>query len=216
MRARRRGTVICGVMLVLAATPALAQTRAKGPWWPHPVWGPDDQAGASNWITPAKILAALRLVQTGKVYELGQPYENDMAIPLGRAYRGALARARIEEATIQPGDAIFFRYGVAKLWKQAIGMTRRPTGIGMEVARWLVERQPSMVGSDAGGLEVAAGAGLAFPVHHELITRNGIYNLENMTFEDLVADGVHEFLFIVTPIRFVGATGSPGRPLAIR
>ena len=28
-----------------------AQTREKGPWWPHPIWGANDQAGGSNWIT---------------------------------------------------------------------------------------------------------------------------------------------------------------------
>ena len=29
----------------LIAGPVLAQTREQGPWWPHPIWGPDDQAG---------------------------------------------------------------------------------------------------------------------------------------------------------------------------
>ena len=39
-----------------------AQTRDKGPWWPHPIWGQDDQSGGSNWITPSKIIKALSLV----------------------------------------------------------------------------------------------------------------------------------------------------------
>ena len=130
--------------------------------------------------------------------------------------RAALARQGVDESSLKPGDGIFFRYGTSKLWKQPAGGGRAPAGIGMEVARWVVDRQPSMVGSDAGGLEVASGPDIAFPVHQELLTKNGIYNLENMTFDDLVADGVNEFLFIFTPIRFVGATGSPGRPIAIR
>ena len=46
--------------------------------------------------------------------------------------------------------------------------------------------------------------------------KNGIFNIENMTFEELAADEVYEFLFIATPIRYKGATGSPMRPLAIR
>ena len=37
-----------------------------------------------------------------------------------------------------------------------------------------------------------------------------------MRFDELVDDVVYEFLFIVTPIRFRGATGSPARPIAIR
>jgi hypothetical protein len=32
----------------------------------------------------------------------------------------------------------------------------------------------------------------------------------------LMADRVHEFLFVFTPLRLKGATGSPGGPLAIR
>ena len=46
--------------------------------------------------------------------------------------------------------------------------------------------------------------------------KNGIYNIENMTFETLAADEVYEFLFVATPIRFKDATGSPLRPVAIR
>ena len=37
-----------------------------------------------------------------------------------------------------------------------------------------------------------------------------------MNFESLLEDDVYEFLFIFTPIAFKGATGSPGRPIAIR
>ena len=54
------------------------------------------------------------------------------------------------------------------------------------------------------------------PVHLRLITEEGIMNLENMVFDTLVEDEVYEFLFVFTPIRFKGATGSPGRPIAIR
>jgi kynurenine formamidase len=37
-----------------------------------------------------------------------------------------------------------------------------------------------------------------------------------MVFDALIQDGVYEFLFVLTPIRFKGGTGSPARPLAIR
>ncbi len=70
-----------------------------------------------------------------------------------------------------------------------------------------------MIGSE---VVPSPDAGLAFPVHQEFMMRNGIFNLENMQFDELVADGINEFLFIVTPIRFKGATGSPVRPIAIR
>lgn len=34
-------------------------------------WGPDDQAGAANRITPTSVLDAAKLIQTGKTYSLG-------------------------------------------------------------------------------------------------------------------------------------------------
>jgi kynurenine formamidase len=46
--------------------------------------------------------------------------------------------------------------------------------------------------------------------------KNGIFNLENLTLEELARDHAYEFLFVFTPTRFKGATGSPGRPIAIR
>ena len=56
---------------------AHAQTREEGPWWPSP-HGLDDQAGASNYVTPEKILQALQIPETGQTYELGHMYEASM------------------------------------------------------------------------------------------------------------------------------------------
>jgi kynurenine formamidase len=48
-------------------------------WWPSP-WGPQDQRGANNRMTPAKALEAAKLIKTGKVYQLGFVLEK--GIPL--------------------------------------------------------------------------------------------------------------------------------------
>jgi kynurenine formamidase len=132
--------------------------------------------------------------------------------------RAALQRQGIAETSIAPGDAIFFNYGTSLGWTDASKQVPGPpSGIGLEVARWIIEKQATMVGSDAGGTEAAPrDSTLAFPVHEELIMRNGIFNLENMTFESLIADRVYEFLFVLTALRLEGASGSPSRPLAIR
>jgi kynurenine formamidase len=50
----------------LATTPALAQAD-----WCKSKWGPNDQVGALNLLTPAMTQAAARLVKTGKTYRLG-------------------------------------------------------------------------------------------------------------------------------------------------
>jgi kynurenine formamidase len=46
--------------------------------WAQQVWGPDDQRGAANYITKAKVVEAARLITEGKIYELGHTYEESM------------------------------------------------------------------------------------------------------------------------------------------
>ncbi len=132
--------------------------------------------------------------------------------------RGALERQGMAESGISEGDALFFRYGWSKLWNDHDEYNTNPPGIGMEASAWIIEQKPSMIGSDQWCSEVIPNPDplLTFPVHQELITKNGIFNLENMVLEDPVADGVYELLFVFTPTRFKGGTGSPGRPIGIR
>ena len=321
---------VASTIVLLSAGTTLAQTREAGPWWPNPAWGAGDQAGASNWITPEKVLEAVRLVKAGKIYEIGQVYAKGMPLFGQRTYallspgsptyafstanrivandefvcgeigqvgtqfdgpghigmkvkmadgstqdvyyngftgaemyspyglqklgienvramltrgilidlagyknlpnlparyevtladvRGALARQGLSESDLRPGDALLFRYGWSRFWTEPAKYNTDPPGIGLEVARWVVARKVSMVGSDQWGTEVGPNPdpSLAFPVHQELIMKNGIFNIENLTLEELARDAAWEFLFVFTPVRFKGATGSPGRPLAIR
>ena len=39
--------------------------------WHNSKWGPDDEIGAANHITPASVLEASKLIKTGKTYSLG-------------------------------------------------------------------------------------------------------------------------------------------------
>jgi kynurenine formamidase len=61
---------------VISAGAAIGQTDS---WYPSR-WGADDQRGAANRITPAKVLEARNLITRGVVYELGRTYE--AAMPL--------------------------------------------------------------------------------------------------------------------------------------
>jgi len=94
------GAAVVGVIHV---APLDAQTRSEGPWWPSALWGPDDQAGASNWITPEKVLEAISLVRTGQIYELGYPYEPDMPMLGTRKYASVLIPGR----AAAPGGSVF-------------------------------------------------------------------------------------------------------------
>ena len=65
-----------------AATPP--KLSEQGKWWPSK-WGADDQAGASNHITPEKVLDAAKWIKDGKIYKLGHNYEFHHAL-LREAY----------------------------------------------------------------------------------------------------------------------------------
>ena len=57
--------------------------------------------------------------------------------------------------------------------------------------------------------------GVILPGHLILFVRNSIYIIENLQLEELAAAGQHWFFFFSVPLKFVGATGSPVRPLAL-
>jgi kynurenine formamidase len=50
--------------------------------------------------------------------------------------------------------------------------------------------------------------------HMNLTVRRGIYLMENLNLKQLSDDEAHEFLFAWAPLKLVGATGSPGNPIA--
>jgi kynurenine formamidase len=61
------------------AAPALSQTPAGPEWWPSQ-WGGDDERGAANLVTPARVLEAVSLIEEGRIYELGRRYEAGMPL----------------------------------------------------------------------------------------------------------------------------------------
>jgi kynurenine formamidase len=323
------GGVLAGQQVAQAQQAAGSGDTPIGPkWWPSR-WGPQDEAGASNWITPQKVLEAARLIKTGKIYRIGRVYEAGMPLfgarvfalripgsptggPFGnnklvyhdefvateigqvgtqfdglghigclvgkdgdkaemRYYNGfteqeignangleklgieklkplftrgilvdvaavkgrmlnvgeevkladvmaALQRQGISEASIRPGDGIFFNYGFGDLWmKDNAKFNSGQPGIGVEVAEWVVQKQAALVGSDTWATEVVPNpnANLAFIVHNILITRNGILNHENLDFNELIKDRAYEFVYVFAPTPLKGATGSAGGPIAI-
>jgi kynurenine formamidase len=120
---------------------------------------------------------------------------------------------------IHAGDVVLIRTGHGRLWmKDNQAFLDGEPGIGMEAARWLSERQIALIGSDNWAIEVAPPEDRErpFPVHQWNLVRHGIYHLEIMDLETLAADGVSQFAFILAPLRFKGATGSPGNPIAVR
>ena len=303
-----------------ASKGASGQTPIGPRWWPSK-WGADDQRGAANLTSPAKVLEAARLIEKGEIYQLGRVYERDMPtfphrtfrltipsfrtvqgdnmqfgrdeffvgeigqmgtqmdglghvgvrLPRGDTFyngftsediedpygltklgvehvgvfftrgvlidvvgyrkvdrlpvgfeitradlKGALAKQNVK---IGRGDVVLLRTGHAKLWiKDNETYNSGQPGIGLEAAQWLIEQDIAMVGADNWGIEVdpPPDPNRRIEVHQWMLTKHGIYFLENLDLERLAADGVYEFAFIFAPLRLKGATGSPGNPIAVR
>lgn len=67
------------IVSVVAAGVAGVAVGQADDWYPSP-WGPADQRGAANRITPAKVLEAKGLMTLGTVYQLGRVYESSMPL----------------------------------------------------------------------------------------------------------------------------------------
>jgi len=94
-------------------------------------------------------------------------------------------------------------------------------GIGVEAAMLLAGEDVALVGSDTMVVEVQSGDGTydhasKAPIVHRLMIRDhGIYLVELLQLEDLAKDRVHEFMFVLAPLRLAGATASPVNAIAI-
>src|SRR3954467_2581544 len=69
---------VAGQAFAAPATEAPSEGWPMSEKWFPSRWGAADQAGASNLMTPAKVLEAAALIKTGKSYSLGRVYEAGM------------------------------------------------------------------------------------------------------------------------------------------
>lgn len=120
----------------------------------------------------------------------------------------------------EPGNVLVVRTGWGQLFEDSVrfaGERDGAPGPGEEGARWLASFNPVAVGSDTVAFERIGPASdrPQLPGHRVLLVEEGIYIVEVLQLEQLAADGVSEFLFVLSPLKLVGATGSPVRPLAV-
>lgn len=88
-------------------------------------------------------------------------------------------------------------------------------GIDLDGAEWLADMDVAAVGGDNYAVEALGRDVVGFPVHELLLRDCGIPLIEGLVLGRLVAQSVHEFLFIASPLALRGATASPLTPLAV-
>ena len=119
---------------------------------------------------------------------------------------------------VEPGDVVLVRTGNARYWENADRYLAGP-GMATSASYWVAQRGVVAVGADNPAWDVPGmkdpDLGCMLPGHLILLARRGIYIIENLNLDELAAAGYHRFDFVCTPLKLVGATGSPVRPLAI-
>jgi len=127
-------------------------------------------------------------------------------------------KARIK---VSPGDVIFVRTG---RWarRNAVGpwdVSRNSAGLHASCARWIKQRDVSIIGSDVASDLLPSGIdGVSHPIHQLVLVAMGVYIFDNCDLEALseacASRNRWEFLLTAAPIAVAGGTGSPLNPIA--
>jgi len=119
---------------------------------------------------------------------------------------------------IEPGDVALVYTGNEHAWGDEPRYLAGP-GMAGDASRWMADRGVVAVGADNMAWDVIGlrdpEFGCTLPGHLLLLAQRGIYIIENLRLGELAASRVYRFAFVCTPLKFVGATGSPVRPIAI-
>jgi kynurenine formamidase len=121
---------------------------------------------------------------------------------------------------VRSGDVVLVRSGWSRNFDDAEAFLGHGSGVPgptEEAARWLAERGARATGAETIAYEqIKPEVGHALlPVHRLLLVEYGIHIIEVMNLSEIAAAGVHEFVFVLAPLKIVGGTGSPVRPLAV-
>jgi kynurenine formamidase len=117
--------------------------------------------------------------------------------------------------TIERDDIVLIRTGWANYWDEPnrfVSNDQGTPGPDLEAAEWLSSKGILLTGSDTLAFEKMPSH---LPVHQFLLVQKGIQIMEMLNLEQLSRDRVFEFLFMVSPLKIIGGTASPVRPIAV-
>jgi kynurenine formamidase len=128
------------------------------------------------------------------------------------------AEAALGDRALHPGDGVLFHTGWGGWWgvddeRYSAG----EPGPGLAVAEWLAAHRVALTGCDTWSYGPVPPEDPAEPfvVPQTLNVRYGVVVLENLRLAEAAAEGLREFLLVVSHTKLRGATGSWVTPLAI-
>lgn len=159
------------------------------------------------------------IVTRGVLIDMTKQYSKPM-LEIGDNYgRAEIAAAmKAQGVSIGKGDIVLFHTG----WMAGM-MTRnkdtyrsKEPGLTEDGAIFLADLGVVAVGSDTVALEaLPSPPGKTFIVHQTFLAKRGVHVLETIDTNQLAADGLREFLFVLGIPRFVGTVQMVINPVAI-
>jgi len=160
------------------------------------------------------------MLTRGVLLDVAAVHDVDV-LPAGYGVTADDLRAAADKAGIEvgQGDVALVRTGWARHFDDPqtyLGQAEGVPGPTPEAAEWLVESGVVTTGADTTAYEqVKPGAGHSvLPVHRVLLVEAGVHIIEHLNLEQAANEGLTQFVFMMAPLRIVGGTGSPVRPVA--
>ena len=180
---------------------------------------PADQVVAPDGLLKFGTHALPGFVTRGVLLDMTKIYGKN-PLPVGTAYTEADIKkaAKRQGVKITKGDVVLFHSGFMKANEGVKTLSPGEPGLGVSGAHYLAKLRVVAIGGDTWALEALPSEDpkRVFPVHGLLLSKYGIYILENMVTHELAADGVSEFMFSMGVPKLKGAVQAIINPLAIR
>ena len=180
---------------------------------------PADQVVAPDGLLKFGTHALPGFVTRGVLLDMTKIYGKN-PLPVGTAYTEADIKkaAKRQGVNITKGDVVLFHSGFMKANEGVKTLSPGEPGLGVSGAHYLAKLGVVAIGGDTWALEALPSEDpkRVFPVHGLLLSKYGIYILENMVTHELAADGVSEFMFSMGVPKLKGAVQAIINPLAIR
>src|SRR5438552_4069131 len=182
-------------------------------------WGPNDEIGALNFLTPAEVLRGIQSVKQGKVITIGMAIGNKGGDPVWPGRMPAQRLMTQDKSHYVSGKLKELNGGLEYADDFVVmfheGFNEPGLSYSKELVQWFYEMEIPALCTDtiANETTVHKESGIVLPLHAALMRNLGVALNEICDLEELsqscAEDKQYDFLYAAAPIKFKNATGSP-------